>query len=68
MFLSIIIPIYNATKYIPKMIKMLENQTCHDFEALFVDNGSTDNPEVFFAKNFAKITSSFWEQRALYKY
>ena len=53
MCISIIIPIYNASKYINNLIIALKNQTFKDFdkdfEALFIDNCSTDNPETSFA-------------------
>ena len=48
MRISIIIPIYNANKYINNLITALKKQTFNDFEALFVDNCSTDHPETSF--------------------
>ena len=49
MCISIIIPIYNASKYINNLTIALKNQTFKDFEALFIDNCSTDHPETSFA-------------------
>jgi len=40
---SVIIPVYNAEKYIPACIASLESQTLPDFEAIFVDDGSADS-------------------------
>lgn len=40
--ISIIIPCYNSEKYILKNLKSLLNQSCKDFEAIFIDDGSSD--------------------------
>ena len=39
---SIIIPIYNVEKYLPKCIESLMNQTYRDIEIILVDDGSPD--------------------------
>lgn len=41
--LSIIIPVYNAEKYISSCIDSIRNQTFSDFELILVDDGSTDS-------------------------
>ncbi len=41
--ISIVIPAYNAQRHIPRMLACLRVQTNADFEAVFVDDGSTDN-------------------------
>ena len=40
---SIIIPVYNAEKYLKKCIESLINQTLSDIEIIFIDDKSTDN-------------------------
>ena len=40
--ISIIIPFYNAEKYIESCVRSLQNQSYSNFEAIFVDDGSTD--------------------------
>lgn len=39
---SIIIPVYNAEKRITDSLKSVQNQTFEDFEAIIIDDGSTD--------------------------
>ena len=39
---SVIVPIYNAEKYIEKCILSILNQTYFDFELILIDDGSTD--------------------------
>lgn len=39
---SVIIPVYNAEKYLDKCLESLEKQTFQNFEVLFVNDGSTD--------------------------
>jgi glycosyltransferase involved in cell wall biosynthesis len=41
--LSVIVPIYNVSKFIKEMIFTLESQTLSKFEVLFIDDGSTDD-------------------------
>ncbi len=40
--ISVVIPVYNAEKYISRCIRSLINQTYSDWEAICVDDGSTD--------------------------
>ena len=49
--ISILIPAYNAEKYISETITSVLNQTYSKFELIVVDDGSTDNT--------AKITENF---------
>ncbi len=41
--LSIVIPVYNGEKYILKCYEGIASQTFKNWEAIFVDDGSTDN-------------------------
>lgn len=40
--ISVIVPIYNAEKYLPRCIDSILAQTFTDFELLLIDDGSTD--------------------------
>ena len=40
---SVIVPVYNAEKYLHKCLDSLVNQTLNDIEIVLVNDGSTDN-------------------------
>ena len=40
--ISVIIPVYNAERYLPKCLKSIAGQTLTEWEAILVDDGSTD--------------------------
>ena len=42
MEISVIIPVYNKKRYLPKLMSSLQAQTFQDYECLIVDDGSTD--------------------------
>ena len=50
---SVIIPMYNAAKYISQTLESLLRQTLKDFEVVIVDDCSTDN-SIGVIENFAK--------------
>ena len=43
--ISVIVPVYNVEKYLPKCIDSILQQTFTDFELLLIDDGSPDNSE-----------------------
>lgn len=56
--ISIIVPIYNAEKYLNKCLDSLVNQTKKELEFILVNDGSTDNSE--------KIIKSYKDARIKY--
>lgn len=51
--LSVIVPVYNVEKYLPKCIETILNQTFKDFELILVNDGSTDNCPII-CEEYAK--------------
>ena len=44
---SVIVPVYNAEKYLEECIRSLTEQTLSSLELIFVDDGSTDaSPKI----------------------
>lgn len=43
MDVSVVVPVYNASRYLPQCVETLINQTLRDIEFIFVDDGSTDD-------------------------
>ena len=58
MKISIIIPVYNVKKWLPKCLDSVLSQTLPDFEVLCVDDGSTDGSSLIlneYAKRDARV-------------
>ena len=56
--ISVIIPVYNAEKYLQTTLQSLQKQTFKDFEAICIDDGSSDaSPQILadFAANDARF-------------
>lgn len=54
--ISIVIPVYNTEKYLQRCIDSILIQTYKDFEAIFVDDGSSDNSWLILAEYQQKDT------------
>ena len=56
--ISVVIPVYNTESYIADCLASIHGQTFQDFEAIIVDDGSTDG-SASIAKEFAKEDPRF---------
>jgi CDP-glycerol glycerophosphotransferase len=52
--ISIVVPIFNVDRYLQACLDSLSSQTFRDFEAILVDDGSTDNSPQIAAAHAAK--------------
>ncbi len=52
---SIIIPHFNGRQHLDDCLQSLRKQTCQDFEAILVDNGSTDGSQSYLQENYADV-------------
>jgi glycosyltransferase involved in cell wall biosynthesis len=55
---SVIIPVYNVGRYLPKCLESIAHQSFGNFEVIIVDDGSTDDSGII-ADDFAKNDSRF---------
>lgn len=65
--LSIVVPVFNAGKYLAKCIESVLNQDLQDIELILVDDGSTDD-SLDIIKHYSKIDKrvKFKTQKQLY--
>src|SRR3989338_4858676 len=65
---SIIIPTYNRAKFLPKTLDSVVSQTlsCHKYEILIIDDGSTDNTRekvAEFMKQYSDYDIKYFYQK-----
>jgi glycosyltransferase involved in cell wall biosynthesis len=58
MLISIIIPFYNVEQYFNKCIESIHNQSFQEFEAILVDDGSSDS-SLAIARNWESKDTRF---------
>ena len=58
LLISVIIPVYNAEKYLEQCLNSIKNQTYKNFEVIIVNDGSKDNTDSI-CKKFAQSDSRF---------
>ena len=58
LFISVIIPVYNAENYLEQCLNSIKNQTYKNFEVIIVNDGSKDNSDSI-CKKFAQSDSRF---------
>lgn len=59
---SIIVPVYNVEKYLPKCLDSLVNQTLNDIEIIIVNDSSPDNCQSIidnYVSNYPNLVKSF---------
>ncbi len=56
--LSIVIPVYNAERFLAETLQSVQNQTFKDFECVIVNDGSTDNSQ-WIIEQFCKEDKRF---------
>lgn len=56
--ISIIVPVYNAEKYLDKCLSSLSNQSFFDYEIIIVNDGSTDNSKSIIER-YCKYNNHF---------
>ena len=56
---SLIVPVYNAGRFLAECLDSISSQTFTDFEAILVDDGSSDD-SVSIIEDFCKNDSRFW--------
>lgn len=62
--ISVILPVYNVEKYIRKCLDSIINQTFKDFEAILVNDGSTDDSQKIideYVQNYPDVFRAFSE-------
>ena len=52
--ISVLVPVYNAEKYLPECIESILAQTFNNFEAIFLNDGSKDHSLEILEKYAAK--------------
>ena len=56
--ISIVIPVYNAEKYLEQCLNSIKNQTYKNFEVILVNDGSMDHSESI-CMDFVKVDTRF---------
>src|ERR1700677_968317 len=56
---SIIIPCYNSSQYLPEALNSVLSQTYQNFECLIIDDGSTDETKAII-QNYTQKDSRFY--------
>ncbi len=56
--ISVIVPVYNAEKYLQRCVDSIVLQTLKDIEIILVDDGSTDNTPSMCDEYSAKFSKN----------
>jgi glycosyltransferase involved in cell wall biosynthesis len=55
---SLIVPVYNAEKYLQTLLQSVQKQSLSDFECICIDDGSVDK-SVEIVQNYVKNDTRF---------
>lgn len=64
---SIIIPVYNAEKYISTCLESVSQQTYRDFDVILIDDGSKDKSKIIcesFCEKYPKQYKYYWQENS----
>ena len=61
-FISVIVPVYNGGKFLPKCLDALFASNCYAFEVIVVDDGSTDDSAEIARQKRARMLSTSHSQ------
>lgn len=56
--ISVIVPVYNVEKFLPKCLNSIANQTLTDIEVILINDGSTDSSKDIL-ESYAKLNPKF---------
>jgi len=62
---SVIIPTWNRASFVSEAIQSVLKQTCHDFELIVIDDGSTDNTREMVAKYGSRVRYFYQENQGV---
>src|SRR5690242_12732553 len=55
MIFSVVIPTYNRMRFLPSALKSVWYQTYQDFEVIVIDDGSTDETQIYLSSIGSKV-------------
>ena len=59
---SIIVPVYNTSKYLEKCIDSLINQTLKEIEIIVINDGSTDTSDTIMQKSLTNKKIKYFKR------
>jgi len=63
--ISVIIPTYNCAPYITEAIDSVFHQTCHDYEVIIIDDGSTDATRTIIESRYQTVRYFYVENNGV---
>ena len=60
---SVIVPVYNTSKYLEKCIDSLINQTLKEIEIIVINDGSTDTSDTIMQKYLSNKKIKYFKRK-----